>query len=78
MVSIMWTLPVLVATLFSNQFATWLKLVNQLVKIRLSNYDSTPKIGAKYALISYEPISAVSAHRWGYYNKIKIKMNKLK
>ena len=68
----------LVATLFSKQYATWLTLVNQVVKIRLSTCDSTPKIGAKYALIGYEPISAVSARRRGYYNKIKIKMNKLK
>ena len=74
----MWTIPVLVATLFYKQYATWLTLVNQLVKIRLSTYDSTPKIGAKYALIGYEPISAVSACRRSYYNKIKIKMNKLK
>ena len=51
----------LVATLFYKQYATLLTLVNQLVKIRLSTYDSTPKIGAKYALIGYEPISAVSA-----------------
>ena len=64
----------LVATLFSKQYATWLTLDNQLIKIRLSIYDSTPK----YALIGYEPISAVSACRRGYYNKIKIKMNKLK
>ena len=68
----------LVATLFYKQYATWLTLVNQLVKIRLSTYDSTPKIVAKYALIGYEPISAVSACRRSYYNKIKIKMNKLK
>ena len=68
----------LVATLFYKQYATWLTLVNQLVKIRLSTYDSTPKIGAKYALFGYEPISAVSACRRSYYNKIKIKMNKLK
>ena len=72
----MWTLPVLVATMSSKQYATWLTLVNQLIKIRLSTYDSIPKIGAKYALIGYEPISAVSACRRGYYNKIK--MNKLK
>ena len=65
----------LVATLFYKQYATWLTLVNQLVKTRLSTYDSTPKIGAKYALIGYEPISAC---RRSYYNKIKIKMNKLK
>ena len=72
MVSIMWTLSVLVATLFTKQYATWLTLVNQLVKIRFSTNDLSPKIRAKYALIGYEPISAVSAHRRVYYNKIKI------
>ena len=66
----------LVATLFYKQYAIWLTLVNQLVKIRLSTYDSTPKIGAKYALFGYEPVSAISACRRSYYNKIK--MNKLK